>query len=60
MNGQPVIASLAAWLASGESATVEFKKSTAEKERGCRWFRDGRYAPVHRRLARRWRVSLNN
>jgi len=24
------------WLASGESATVEFKKSTAEKERACR------------------------
>jgi len=30
MNGQPVISSLAAWLASGE-----FKKSAAEKERGC-------------------------
>ena len=24
------------WLAPGESATVEFKKSTAEKERACR------------------------
>jgi ATP-dependent DNA helicase RecG len=25
-----------AWLASGESPTLEFKKSTAEKERACR------------------------
>ncbi|MCC6916399.1 RNA-binding domain-containing protein [Nitrosomonas sp.] len=27
---------LTAWLISGESATLEFKKSTAEKERACR------------------------
>jgi ATP-dependent DNA helicase RecG len=28
--------SLTAWLASGESVTLEFKKSTAEKDRACR------------------------
>ncbi|MDR1062740.1 MAG: putative DNA binding domain-containing protein, partial [Azoarcus sp.] len=27
---------ITAWLASGESATLEFKKSTAEKDRACR------------------------
>jgi len=27
---------LAPWLASGESVTVEFKQSTAEKDRACR------------------------
>ena len=27
---------IAAWAAAGESATFEFKKSTAEKDRACR------------------------
>ncbi|WP_265288841.1 ATP-binding protein [Verminephrobacter eiseniae] len=30
------VVQLTTWLASGESATLEFKKSTAEKERACR------------------------
>ena len=31
-----MISPLAPWLASGESVTLEFKKSTAEKDRACR------------------------
>ena len=27
---------ISAWAAGGESETLEFKKSTAEKDRGCR------------------------
>lgn len=31
-----IASQLAAWLTSGESSTLEFKKSTAEKDRACR------------------------
>jgi hypothetical protein len=45
------------WLASGESAALEFKKSTAEKDRACRRWRP---KPKPRRRQVGTKLALRN
>jgi hypothetical protein len=42
---------IATWLASGKSTTLEFKKSSAEKERACRTLCVFANVPMESRLA---------